>query len=66
MIVLNIVLMALIGAAIVGFMVWSILTQHRHYGCPDIRIRRRPQASVKRVSPEEPELVRLTTIAPQI
>ncbi len=56
MVIFNVVLMALIGAAIVGSLIWSICTQHRHYGCADLRIRRRLQISVRLVTPDQPEL----------
>lgn len=57
MVILDVVLMALIGAAIVGFLVWSICTQHHHYGCADLQIRRRLQVSVKFVTLDEPKLL---------
>jgi hypothetical protein len=53
MVILDVVLMALIGAAIVGFLAWSIWTQHRHYGCAHLRIRRRLQISVRLAVPDE-------------
>jgi hypothetical protein len=40
MVILNVILMALIGAAIVGLLVWSVLTQYRDPGCEAVRIRR--------------------------
>ena len=49
MVILNVVLMALINAAIVGLLVWSIFTQHRHPGYEDAGIRRRLQISVRLV-----------------
>jgi hypothetical protein len=46
----NIVLAALVVGVIVGLLVWSVLTQHRHPGCEDVRIRRRRlQISVRLV-----------------
>ena len=62
MVILDVVLMALIGAAIVGFLTWSICTQHRHYGCADLRIRRRLQISVRLAVPDEPVLSDKATI----
>ena len=56
MVILDVVLMALIGAAIVGLLTWSIFTQHRHHGCADLRIRRRLRISVRFVVPDEPVL----------
>lgn len=48
MVVLDIILMALISAAIVGFLAWSVLTQHRHVGCEHLRVDvRRPQISIR-------------------
>jgi hypothetical protein len=41
MVILNIVFMALVGAAIVGLLVWSMVTQYRDPGCEQLRIRRR-------------------------
>jgi hypothetical protein len=55
MVVLDLVLMALISAAIGGLLVWSICTQHRDYGCADLRIRRRLQISVRLVTPGQTE-----------
>jgi hypothetical protein len=67
MVVLNVVLMALISAAIVGFLVWSICTQHRHYGCADLRIRRRRlQISVRLVTPDQAELAGRSYIGTEI
>ena len=63
MVILDVVLMALISAAIVGFLTWSIRTQHRHYGCADLRIRRRLQISVRLVAPDRSELAGESTIA---
>jgi hypothetical protein len=63
MIVLDVALMALIVAAIVGFLTWSICTQYRHAGCAHLRIRRRLQVKVKFVTLDEPELVRESRIA---
>ncbi len=56
MVVLDIALMALICAAIVGLLVWSIYTQHRDYGCAELRIRRRLQISVRLVPLDKPKL----------
>jgi len=55
MVVLDVVLMALISVAIVGFLLWSICTQYRDYGCADLRIRRRLQISVRLVTLGQPE-----------
>lgn len=55
MIVLNVVLMALISAAIVGLLLWSICTQHRHPGYADLRIRRRLQISVRLITRDQSE-----------
>lgn len=55
MVTLNIVLMALIGAAIVGLLTWSIFTQHRDPGCGHLRIlRRRLRISVRLVPLDGP------------
>ena len=54
MFILNIVFMALISAAIVGLLLWSILTQHRHPGYEDAGIGRRLQISVGFVPLERP------------
>ena len=66
MVVLNVVLMALIGAAIVGLLVWSICTQHRHFGCADLRIRRRLSISVRLVTRYPTELAGRSYIGPEI
>jgi hypothetical protein len=63
MVIFDVVLMALISAAIVGFLVWSICTQHRHYDCSDLRIRRRLKTSVKLVEPDHSELAGESRIA---
>jgi len=63
MIVLDVVLMALVTAAIVGFLAWSICTQYRDAGCAHLRIRRRLQVKVRLVTLDEPELGRETGIA---
>ncbi len=56
MIVLDVVLMAGIAAAIVGFLAWSIFTQYHDAGCADLRIRRRrPQVKVRFVTLDEPQ-----------
>ena len=66
MVILNIAFIAVIATAIVGFLAWSILTQYRHDGCADLRIRRRARDSVSPVSRHEQELARGATIAPQV
>jgi hypothetical protein len=63
MIVLDVVLMALIAAAIFGFLTWSICTQYRDAGCAHLRIRRRLQVKVRVVTLDEPELGREAGIA---
>ncbi len=63
MIVLDVVLMALVTAAIVGFLTWSVCTQYRDADCADLRIRRRLQVKVRLVTLDEPELGRKTGIA---
>ena len=40
-VILNIVLSALIVASIVGFLMWSVVTQHRDHGCEGVRLRLR-------------------------
>ena len=40
MVILNSFLMALVGAAMVGLLVWSVLTQHRDEGSEDVRFGR--------------------------
>jgi hypothetical protein len=55
MIVLNIILMVLISAAIFGWLLWSVLTQHRDPGCEHLRIvRRRLEISVRFVPLGDP------------
>ncbi|MGO9885939.1 MAG: hypothetical protein ACLPV4_23330 [Solirubrobacteraceae bacterium] len=67
MVVLDIVLMALISAAIVGLLVWGICTQHRHYGCADLRVRgRRLRISVRLITPDQTELAGRSYIGTQI
>ena len=66
MIVLDAIFMALITAVIVGFLTWSICTQHRDAGCAHLRIRRRLQIRVRLVTLDKPELVRETRVASQI
>jgi hypothetical protein len=66
MIFLDIVLMAAISATIIGFLAWSIVTQHRDYGCTHLRIRRRSHASVRLITSENPELARELSTASQI
>lgn len=63
MIVLEVILMALIAAAIVGFLTWSICTQYRDAGCAHLRIRRRLQVKVQLVTLDEPEFGRETRVA---
>jgi hypothetical protein len=63
MIVLNVVLMALIGVAIIGLLTWAICTQHRDAGCTYLRVRRRLQIKARRVTLDEPEFVRESRIA---
>jgi hypothetical protein len=58
MIILDVVLMALMSAAIVGLLTWSICTQHRDPGCAPLRIRRRLEINRRVVSRDERELVR--------
>ena len=48
-VILNVLFMTLISAAIVGLLLWSVLTQHRHPGCEGVRFRRRLQISVRLV-----------------
>ena len=66
MVVLDVVLMALISAAIVGLLVWSICTQHRNFGCADLRIRRRLSISVRLVTLDPTELAGRSYIGPEI
>jgi hypothetical protein len=54
MLVLNIILMALISAAIVGLLVWSVVTQHRDSGCEHLRFSRRLRISVSFVPLDGP------------
>jgi hypothetical protein len=56
MVIFDVVLMALISAAIVGFLLWSICTQYRDYGYAHLRIRRRLHIDVRPVTLDEPEL----------
>ena len=65
-VILNIVFMALISIAIVGFMAWSICTQYRESGCAHLRIGRRLPRIIKLVSPDVRELGRPTAVAPEI
>ena len=55
MIVFDIVLMAGIAAAVVGFLTWAICTQHRDPGCAHLRIRRRLQVKVRLVTLDPPQ-----------
>jgi hypothetical protein len=66
MVILNIVLMALISIAIVGFVAWSICTRRRRSGYADLRIRRRLPRIIKLVSRDARELGRPATVAPEI
>lgn len=67
MVVLDVVLMALISAATVGFLVWSICTLHRHYGCADLRIRSQLQIRVRLVTPDpKPSLAGGSSIGTEI
>ncbi len=56
MVIFDVVLMALISAARVGFLLWSICTQYRDYGYAHLRIRRRLHIDVRLVTLDEPEL----------
>jgi hypothetical protein len=56
-------LTALIAAVIVGFLGWSICTQHRDAGCGHLGIRRRLQIKVRFVTLDEPDLVHKSGIA---
>jgi hypothetical protein len=58
MVILDIVVMALTGAAIVGLLTWSIWTQHRDPGCAHLRIQGRLQNNERPVTLTRPELVR--------
>lgn len=58
MVIADVVLMALITAAIVGLLTWSILTQHRDPMCEHLRIRRRLRISIRLIEPDEARLVR--------
>ncbi|MEO8967058.1 MAG: hypothetical protein ABI355_05595 [Solirubrobacteraceae bacterium] len=42
----NAVLAFLVLAGIIGLLLWSVLTQHRHPGCEDIRLRRRQRQPI--------------------
>jgi uncharacterized membrane protein YbhN (UPF0104 family) len=57
MIILNVILMALVGAVIVTFLAWSICTQHRDAGCEHLRIRLRLRTNAKPVMEDESEIV---------
>jgi hypothetical protein len=55
MIVLNIILMVVVSAAILGLLLWSILTQHRDPGCEHLRVvHRRVHISVRLVPLDAP------------
>jgi hypothetical protein len=69
MVILNVVFMALIGAAIVGLLVWSVLTQHRDPGCEHLGPRRRLQISVRLVALDVPTPLPIAidpSLAPEI
>ena len=69
MIILNVFFVALISAAIVGLLLWSVLTQHRHPGCEDVRFGRRLQISVRLVPFDDPRRLPIpnrSTVAPEI
>ena len=66
MFILNIAFMALISIAIVGFLAWSVVMQHRQYGFGDLRVGRRLLRSIKLASPDAPEPSGPTGIAPQM
>lgn len=36
----NVVLAALVGGALVGLLVWAVLTQHQDPKCEDVRLKR--------------------------
>ena len=38
-VIINAVLVLLIGGAVVGIQLWSIVTQHRDLGCENVRLR---------------------------
>lgn len=63
MIVLDVVLMAAIAAAIVGFLTWSICTQYRDAGCAHLRIRRRLRVNVRLVTLDEPQTLPSSGVA---
>lgn len=65
MIILDVIMMAAITAAIVGLLVWSICTQHRHYGSEHLRIRRRLHISVSWVIDDVPALRSGSMITPR-
>jgi hypothetical protein len=69
MVILNVVFMALISAAIVGLLVWSVLTQRRDPGCEDVGPRRRLQIRVRLVPldvPTPPVAIDPSLAAPEI
>ena len=51
MLILNVVFMSLIGTAILGFLAWSVLAQHR-----------RPGSAVPRFGPGLPPIIKLISI----
>lgn len=45
---INAILVLLVGGAVIGLQLWSILTQHRDPGCENVRLRlRRIRISVR-------------------
>ena len=63
MVILDIALMALISAAIIGLLVWAIFTQHRHPGYEDVGVPRRLRVSIK-LAPVEARLPSIRPIKP--
>jgi len=57
MIILNVILMALVGAVVVTFLAWSICTQHRDAGCEHLRIRVRLHTDAKPLMEDESAIV---------
>jgi hypothetical protein len=65
MVVLNVILMALIAAAIFGLLLWSVLTQHRDPGCEHLRVvGRRLQISVRFVPLGSPTQLPISVDSP--
>ena len=58
MVILHIVFMSLIAIGTVSFLAWSIVTEHRRYGCADLGFGRDLPPMTKLVSPVAPELGR--------